>query len=122
MQATPGSGRGYPGGMSELIIDKYEQGQGAQAEQGKMVRVHYTGTLENGQKFDSSRDRGEPIEFPLGVGYVIPGWDQGIAQMRVGDKAKLTIPGDLAYGERGIPGVIPPNATLIFDVELVDVR
>ncbi|WP_353540574.1 FKBP-type peptidyl-prolyl cis-trans isomerase [Deinococcus xinjiangensis] len=106
----------------ELIVEKYQEGQGAPAQAGKMVSVHYTGTLENGQKFDSSRDRGEPIEFPLGVGYVIAGWDQGIAQLRVGDKAKLTIPGHLAYGERGIPGAIPPNATLIFDVELMDVR
>lgn len=107
--------------MNELLVDKYHEGQGEPAQIGKMVKVHYTGTLENGQKFDSSRDRGEPIQFPLGVGYVIQGWDQGIAQLRVGDKAKLTIPGHLAYGERGIPGVIPPNATLIFDVELVDV-
>jgi len=106
----------------ELIVDKYQEGTGAQAQKGQTVSVHYTGTLESGQKFDSSRDRGEPIEFPLGVGYVIPGWDQGIAQLRVGDRAKLTIPGHLAYGAAGIPGVIPPNATLIFDVELVGVR
>lgn len=106
----------------DLIVEKYHEGNGAAAEKGKMVSVHYTGTLENGQKFDSSRDRGEPIEFPLGVGYVIPGWDQGIAQMRVGDKVKLTIPANLGYGEAGVPGVIPPNATLIFDVELMDVR
>lgn len=105
----------------ELIVQKYHEGTGPQAQPGKMVKVHYTGTLENGQKFDSSRDRGQPIEFPLGVGYVIPGWDQGIAQLRVGDKARLTVPGHLGYGERGIPGAIPPNATLIFDVELVDV-
>ncbi|WP_019585139.1 FKBP-type peptidyl-prolyl cis-trans isomerase [Deinococcus apachensis] len=108
--------------VQELIVDRYHEGNGVPAQPGKMVRVHYTGTLENGQKFDSSRDRGEPIEFPLGVGYVIPGWDQGIAQLRVGDKARLTIPGQLAYGAAGVPGVIPPNATLIFDVELVDVR
>ncbi|WP_291423026.1 FKBP-type peptidyl-prolyl cis-trans isomerase [Deinococcus sp.] len=106
----------------QLIVEKYYEGSGAPAQAGKMVSVHYTGTLENGQKFDSSHDRGAPIQFPLGVGYVIPGWDQGIAQMRVGDKAKLTIPGALGYGEQGIPGVIPPNATLIFDVELVEVR
>lgn len=106
----------------DLQVEKYQEGSGQPAEKGKMVSVHYTGTLENGQKFDSSRDRGQPIEFPLGVGYVIPGWDQGIAQMRVGDKARLTIPGHLAYGEAGVPGVIPPNATLIFDVELMDVR
>ena len=109
-------------GKTELKIDKYHEGTGAQAQAGKMVRVHYTGMLENGQKFDSSRDRGEPIEFPLGVGYVIQGWDQGIAQLRVGDKAKLTIPAHLGYGAAGVPGVIPGGATLIFDVELVDVR
>ena len=108
--------------QSELQVDKYQEGTGAVAEKGKTVSVHYTGTLENGTKFDSSRDRGEPIEFPLGVGYVIPGWDQGIAGMRVGDKARLTIPGHLAYSPQGIPGVIPPNATLIFVVELVGVR
>ncbi|OLV17535.1 MULTISPECIES: FKBP-type peptidyl-prolyl cis-trans isomerase [Deinococcus] len=106
----------------QLQVEKYEEGTGIPAQTGKMVRVHYTGMLENGQKFDSSRDRGEPIEFPLGVGYVIPGWDQGIAQLRVGDKAKLTIPASLGYGEAGVPGVIPGGATLIFDVELVDVR
>ncbi|THF66038.1 FKBP-type peptidyl-prolyl cis-trans isomerase [Deinococcus sp. Arct2-2] len=106
----------------ELIVDKYEEGAGTPAQAGKMVRVHYTGTLENGQKFDSSRDRGEPIEFPLGVGYVIAGWDQGIAQLRVGDKARLTIPAHLGYGDAGVPGVIPGGATLVFDVELVDVR
>lgn len=107
--------------MTELKVEKYHEGQGQQAEVGKMVSVHYTGTLENGQEFDSSRSRG-PIEFPLGVGYVIAGWDKGIAQLRVGDKAKLTIPGHLAYGAAGVPGLIPPNATLIFDVELMDVR
>lgn len=106
----------------ELVVERYHEGSGAPAQIGKMVRVHYTGTLENGQKFDSSRDRDEPIEFPLGVGYVIPGWDQGIAQLRVGDKARLIIPGHLAYGAAGVPGVIPPNATLIFDVELLEVR
>ncbi len=109
-------------GMSDLKVDKYEEGTGAQAQKGQTVKVHYTGTLENGQKFDSSRDRGEPIEFTLGAGQVIRGWDEGIAQLRVGDKAKLTIPGDMAYGTRGVPGLIPANATLIFDVELVDIR
>ncbi|MFC6592445.1 FKBP-type peptidyl-prolyl cis-trans isomerase [Deinococcus lacus] len=106
----------------ELKVEKYHEGTGPVAEKGKMVSVHYTGTLENGRKFDSSRDRGEPIEFPLGVGYVIQGWDEGIAGLRVGDKAKLTIPGHLAYGPAGSPGTIPPNATLIFDVEVMGVR
>ncbi|ADV68471.1 FKBP-type peptidyl-prolyl cis-trans isomerase [Deinococcus maricopensis] len=108
--------------MQELQVEKTQHGQGVQAEKGKMVRVHYVGMLQDGTKFDSSRDRGEPIEFPLGVGYVIPGWDQGIAQLRVGDHARLTIPPHLGYGAGGVPGAIPPNATLIFDVELVDVR
>ena len=114
----------YPEAMTsqELKVEKYHEGTGPQAQKGQTVRVHYTGALENGQKFDSSRDRGEPIEFPLGVGYVIPGWDQGIAQLRVGDRARLTIPGHLGYGAAGVPGLIPANATLIFDVELVDVR
>lgn len=107
---------------AQLKVEKYQEGSGAQAEKGRMVRVHYVGTLPTGEQFDSSRDRGEPIEFPLGVGYVIPGWDEGIAQLRVGDRAKLTIPPYMGYGAAGVPGVIPPNSTLIFDVELVDVR
>lgn len=108
--------------MSELKVEKYQEGTGAQAQKGDVVSVHYTGTLENGQKFDSSRDRGEPIQFMLGSGQVIQGWDEGIAQLRVGDKAKLTIPSDMAYGPQGIAGVIPGGATLIFDVELVETR
>jgi peptidyl-prolyl cis-trans isomerase A (cyclophilin A) len=97
-------------------------GTGAQAQAGKMVRVHYTGKLPDGKIFDSSIPRGEPIEFKLGAGRVIKGWDEGIALMKVGGKATLTIPPHLGYGERGAGGVIPPNATLIFDVELVDVK
>lgn len=102
------------------IITK--EGNGAKAEKGKTVSVHYTGTLLNGTKFDSSLDRGQPISFVLGQGQVIPGWDEGIALMKVGTKAKLIIPSNLAYGERGAGGVIPPNAPLIFEVELVDVK
>jgi FKBP-type peptidyl-prolyl cis-trans isomerase FkpA len=109
-------------GVSELKVEKYHEGTGAQAMKGQTVKVHYTGTLENGTKFDSSRDRGEPIEFPLGAGHVISGWDEGIAQLKVGDKAKLTIPPSMGYGARGAPPVIPANATLIFDVELVDAK
>jgi FKBP-type peptidyl-prolyl cis-trans isomerase len=94
-------------------------GTGAQAVAGKTVSVHYTGKLTNGKVFDSSLTRGTPIEFKLGAGRVIKGWDEGIALMKVGGKATLTIPPQLGYGERGAGGVIPPNATLIFEVELV---
>ncbi len=97
-------------------------GTGDVAVVGKNVSVHYTGWLENGKKFDSSVDRGQPFSFPLGAGRVIKGWDEGVQGMKVGGKRKLTIPSDLGYGSRGAGGVIPPNATLIFDVELLGVR
>jgi FKBP-type peptidyl-prolyl cis-trans isomerase FkpA len=106
-----------------LLIEELKVGSGDVATKGKTVSVHYTGTLTNGTKFDSSRDRGQPLEFPLGTGMVIKGWDQGIEGMRIGGRRKLTIPPALAYGERGTPGgPIPPNATLVFDVELVGVK
>jgi FKBP-type peptidyl-prolyl cis-trans isomerase len=106
-----------------LLIEDVKIGDGAIATKGKTVSVHYTGVLTNGTKFDSSLDRGQPIEFSLGSGMVIKGWDQGIEGMRIGGKRKLTIPPALAYGERGTPGgPIPPNATLVFDVELVSVK
>jgi len=89
---------------------------------GQTVVVHYTGTLTDGKKFDSSRDRGTPFKFKIGKGEVIKGWDQGVAQMSVGQRANLTCSPDFAYGSRGHPGVIPPNATLIFDVELIRVE
>jgi FKBP-type peptidyl-prolyl cis-trans isomerase len=104
-----------------LQIDKLKDGNGAEAQSGTRVTVHYVGTLTNGQKFDSSRDRGKGFSFRLGAGEVIKGWDQGVAGMKVGEMRKLTIPADLAYGERGFPPVIPPNSTLVFEVELLSV-
>ncbi|MSN25980.1 MAG: FKBP-type peptidyl-prolyl cis-trans isomerase [Geobacter sp.] len=96
-------------------------GKGASPVAGKQVKVHYTGTLENGKKFDSSVDRNEPFSFVIGVGQVIAGWDEGVMTMKVGGKRKLIIPSKLGYGAAGAGGVIPPNATLLFDVELLDV-
>ncbi len=107
--------------MSELKWIDHTVGTGAEAVSGKSVTVHYTGTLENGSKFDSSVDRGEPFRFRLGKGEVIRGWDQGVAGMKVGGKRRLEIPPDLAYGARGFPPVIPPNSTLIFEIELLGV-
>ncbi|MFA5081026.1 MAG: FKBP-type peptidyl-prolyl cis-trans isomerase [Hydrogenophilaceae bacterium] len=107
---------------NELIIEDITVGEGELAQAGRTVSVHYTGWLENGTKFDSSKDRNEPFDFPLGRGYVIPGWDQGVAGMKVGGSRKLTIPPHLGYGASGAGGVIPPNATLIFEVELLAVR
>ena len=107
---------------SGLEYIEVEPGTGAQAEAGKTVSVHYTGKLQDGKVFDSSISRGEPITFQLGKGKVIKGWDEGIALMKVGSKAQLIIPPQLGYGERGAGGVIPPNATLVFDVELVGVK
>lgn len=105
-------------GLKYIVIEK---GAGVSAETNKAVEVHYTGYLLDGKVFDSSRDRNEPFEFVLGTGQVIKGWDEGIALMNIGDKLRLIIPPDLAYGEKGAGNVIPPNATLIFDVELLSV-
>jgi len=99
-QLSPGDGVNYP-------------------KKGQTVTVHYTGTLTNGKKFDSSVDRGRPFEFKLGVGQVIRAWDEGVAKLSMGERAKLTCPPDMAYGPSGVPGVIPPNATLIFEVQLL---
>lgn len=104
-----------------LQIEELQVGTGKEAKPGQSVSVHYTGTLTNGSRFDSSRDRNEPFEFALGAGMVIKGWDQGIAGMKVGGRRKLTIPPELGYGPMGYPPVIPANATLIFDVELLEV-
>lgn len=107
--------------MSGLIIEDLVVGNGDTATAGQFVSVHYTGWLTNGAMFDSSVERGEPFDFRLGAGQVIPGWDQGVAGMQIGGKRKLTIPPELAYGARGAGGVIPPNATLVFEVELLGV-
>ena len=107
---------------SGLVFEDLTVGSGNTATAGQKVSVHYTGWLTNGTKFDSSKDRGEPFVFPLGKGHVIRGWDEGVAGMKVGGKRKLTIPPTLGYGARGAGGVIPPNATLVFDVELLEIR
>lgn len=107
---------------SGLKIEDMTIGKGATAETGKKAVVHYTGTLTNGTKFDASRDRNEPFPFTIGAQEVIAGWDEGVAGMKVGGRRKLTIPASIAYGADGRPPVIPPNATLVFDVELMDVQ
>ena len=106
---------------SGLKFKDMKVGEGAAAA-GKTAFVHYTGWLTDGKKFDSSRDRGQPFSFPVGKGRVIKGWDEGVASMKVGGRRELVIPPDLGYGARGAPGAIPPNATLKFDVELLDVK
>jgi FKBP-type peptidyl-prolyl cis-trans isomerase FkpA len=105
----------------ELQIEDLKPGSGTEAVAGKNVTVHYVGTLTDGKKFDSSRDRGKPFPFRLGAGQVIQGWDKGVAGMKIGGLRKLTIPASLGYGAGGYPPVIPPNATLVFEVELLGV-
>lgn len=105
----------------EMLIEHLNVGTGASPKKGELVSVHYTGRFTDGKKFDSSVDRDEPFQFVLGAGQVIAGWDQGVATMKIGDKVKLTLPPHLAYGARGYPGAIPPNATLVFEVELLGI-
>ncbi len=108
--------------QTELLIEDLTEGTGEASKAGDTLSVHYTGTLEDGTKFDSSRDRGEPFEFVVGGGYVIKGWDEGMVGMKVGGTRKLTIPSDMGYGDYGVPGAIPGGATLIFDVELMEIK
>jgi len=108
--------------VSGLIYEDTVIGDGTEARSGDHVVVHYTGWLTNGSKFDSSKDRNEPFEFPLAARHVIAGWDEGVQGMKIGGVRKLTIPPQLGYGARGAGGVIPPNATLVFEVELLGIR
>ena len=127
-QASSGGGGSSASGGQEVTTAsglKYTDtkvGTGAEAKAGQTAVVHYTGFLTNGTKFDSSKDRGQPFSFPLGGGQVIKGWDEGVQGMKVGGARKLTIPANLGYGAQGAGGVIPPNATLVFDVELLDLK
>ena len=115
-------GTNPPAQAGELVVEDVKVGEGAEAKSGSTVTVHYLGTLADGTKFDSSYDRNEPFSFVLGEGKLIPGWEQGIMGMKVGGKRKLTIPPNLAYGANGVPNVIPPNSTLNFEVEMLEVK
>lgn len=120
MNPTPNNS--FSSSVSGLEINDTQIGTGVEAVVGKVVTVHYTGALTDGRVFDSSLNRGTPFSFTLGAGQVIQGWERGFAGMKVGGKRRLIIPGDFAYGPSGVPGLIPPNATLVFEVELLDVK
>ncbi|WP_026734395.1 FKBP-type peptidyl-prolyl cis-trans isomerase [Fischerella sp. PCC 9605] len=122
MASNPSSDENVVTTPSGLKYIELEEGTGATPKTGQTVKVHYTGTLEDGTKFDSSRDRNQPFKFKIGTGQVIKGWDEGLSTMKVGGRRQLIIPAELGYGARGAGGVIPPNATLVFDVELLDVN
>lgn len=123
MENTSGDKRSEPEErFIDMKVDILRPGSGEGAKAGNTVTVHYTGTLETGQKFDSSRDRGEPFSFKLGAGAVIRGWDAGLVGIKVGEKRRLTVPPELGYGSRGAGAIIPPNATLIFEVEMLTIR
>jgi FKBP-type peptidyl-prolyl cis-trans isomerase len=119
--ATPAASASAPAAVTSLIKVDTKIGKGTAAKTGDTVKVHYTGTLMNGSKFDSSLDRNEPFEFKLGAGMVIRGWDEGVVGMKPGGKRKLTIPSDMAYGKSGHPPVIPPDSPLVFDIELLEI-
>jgi FKBP-type peptidyl-prolyl cis-trans isomerase len=121
-QAAPAAPAPTAQDVTELKVEDLTVGKGAEAKNGDLVTVHYTGWLTDGTKFDSSVDKGQPYQFTLGAGKVIPGWDEGVAGMKVGGKRKLTIPPDMGYGAQGAGGVIPPNATLVFEVELLGIN
>jgi FKBP-type peptidyl-prolyl cis-trans isomerase len=121
-ESTPAASNGDVEKPAALVTSDEVVGKGPSAKSGDRVTVHYTGWLVDGTKFDSSKDRHQPFSFALGAGKVIPGWDQGVAGMKVGGKRKLTVPPDMGYGARGAGGVIPPNATLVFEVELLKIE